>query len=139
MSVLNKTFTPAEIIKEFYECEVEGMSRECVTTKFSVKTQTTTATMLNAIAKRFGTTRISLVESLLDNSVQELFSGLNESDKLIVAKEADKEATELMLKTGMTWQVSNVLGNFSNECKEWEASLVLKEKLAEYHSEEESK
>lgn len=86
--------------------------------KMSLTAPITTVFMFDAIAARFGKTRIELLEPALELYAEELFLSLSDSDRDSLSSEVDSLVTE-NLPEGIKMQVVNGAGSFENECAEW--------------------
>lgn len=86
--------------------------------KMSLTAPITTVFMFDAIAARFGKTRIELLEPALELYAEQLFLSLSDADRDSLSVEVDSLITE-NLPEGIQMQVVNSAGSFENECAEW--------------------
>lgn len=86
--------------------------------KISLTAPITTVFMFDAIAARFGKTRIELLEPALELYAEQLFLSLSDSDRDSLSVEVDSVITENLPK-GIEMRVVNGAGSFENECAEW--------------------
>ena len=113
----------SSLIEELYE--EEAMLNEPVEEpvpfhkrKMSLRAQITTVFMFDAIAARFGKTRVDLIEPALDLYAEQLFLSLSEADRESIAADVDAICTE-NLPEGLEFQCANPAGSFKNECAHW--------------------
>ena len=90
----------------------------------SLTAEIPTVFMFDAIAARFGKTRVQLLEPALELYAQELFKALSEKDRESIANEVDAQCTE-NLPDGLEFQCVNPAGSFENECAEWRGLAAL--------------
>lgn len=114
------------IVEDYYEAEEHNAGYEVESTKMTVKLSVNAFTMFNAVCSRFGNTRFQLLESHFDVLASQMFGALSESDKVELAKLADKEATEILKKQGLTsWFSTGAAGSFENESASWRHYLAM--------------
>lgn len=86
--------------------------------KMSLTAQIETVFMFDAIAARFGKTRIELIEPALELYAEELFLSLNDSDRESIAASVDSLCTE-NIPEGVQIKSMNAAGTFENEIGHW--------------------
>lgn len=86
--------------------------------KMSLTAPITTVFMFDALAARFGKTRVELIEPALELYAEQLFLSLNEQDRDSIATDVDSICTE-HLPDDLKFQVVNPAGSFENEVAEW--------------------
>ncbi len=92
---------------------------QTITTKFD----TPYVSMAEAIAERFGETRTSILQNVIEQGVAQLFLSFDESHREELAKIADGKTTEYMLSKGAKIQSYGVLGSFENEWTDWRMKI----------------
>lgn len=124
---LNSGYTTGgEIVEGSYEAEHDYAGYEVHSTKISVKLSVDAACMFNAIAARFGNTRFKLLESHFDALATEMFNALSDSDKEKLSNTADMEATDILIKQGLSeFTCAGAAGTFENENATWRNYLAL--------------
>lgn len=114
-----------ELVKNFYDSESHGGFEESMETKITVRIKASSASMFTALAARFNTTRFNILQTILDAAAEDMFSALNEADRLELAATADKETTEHLFKNGVTHMVTaGWNGTFENEDSTWRNFLT---------------
>lgn len=114
-----------ELVKNFYDSEAQGGFEEAMETKITVRMKASSASMFSALAARFNTTRFDILQTILDAAAEDMFSALNEVDRLELATIADKETTEYLFKNGVTSMVNaGWNGTFENEDSTWRNFLT---------------
>jgi len=86
--------------------------------KMSLTAPITTVFMFDAIAARFGKTRIELLEPALELYAEQLFLSLSDSDRDLISQEVDSLCTE-HLPEGIQTKSINAAGTFENEVGHW--------------------
>jgi len=92
--------------------------------KMSLTAPITTSFMLDAIASRFGKTRVEICKPALELYAEQLFMSLSDSDREAIAKDVDSLVTE-HIPDGVTFKSVNSAGSFVNECGEWRGLAAL--------------
>lgn len=126
------------LVELFYQVEEDEMAKTDVSLKqsISVRVETSHATMLNALSKRFGQSRSSIIQHLVEAEAVKMFNALTDSDKEKLALEADEETTKLMLDAGHQIKSSNAAGNFENEWSDWRSHFRTRQILEKRAQEE---
>lgn len=89
-------------IKELYEIENEEGYREATSRMLSIAVGADHASMLRAIADRFGKSLSSFAGEILEDAVKEAFFYLTDEDKKDLSVKADQETSEYLGKRGVT-------------------------------------
>lgn len=86
--------------------------------KMSLTAPIETVFMFDAIAARFGKTRIELLEPALELYAEQLFLSLTTEDRESISAEVDSVCTE-NFPEGLQTECINAAGHFKNECAHW--------------------
>lgn len=97
--------------------------------KMSLTAPITSSFMLDAIASRFGKTRVEICKPALELYAEQLFMSLSEPDRESIAQEVDSLVTQ-HIPSGMTFLSVNSAGRFENECGEWRGLAALMKKTS---------
>jgi len=93
----------------------------------SFKVTVDTASLLHAIADRFGQSRHSLGGEILDDMALSMFAALDRDDRREIAKKADDLTTDYMLKKGFTNERHGITGTLENRFGKWEMMALMAE------------
>lgn len=88
-----------EVIAELYMIEDEENNRQCSTKMLSIAVEMNHASMLRAIADRFGKSLSAFAGEILEDITKEAFLHLTDDDRKALAVKADQETTDLVLKS----------------------------------------
>lgn len=115
------------LVEMFYQSENDrdGVVNQSVTVRMDVAH----ACMLNAMSRRFGQSRASIMKHLIETETVKMFDHLSPQDKEALATEADKEMTEIMLQSGHRIETVCAAGSFKDEWSEWRSHLKTQEYL----------
>lgn len=90
------------IINDLYEVENEEGYREASSKMLSIAVGAEQASMLRAIADRFGKSLSAFAGQILEDAVKEAFFHLSDEDKKELAVKADQETSDYLDKRGIT-------------------------------------
>lgn len=107
------------VIEEFYMAEDEQGVREAETKTLSIAVTADTASMLKAIAERFGKSVSSFGGEILEDATMEAFMSLIEEDKVRLSEAADSETTEYLAKRGVSESWMNSEGQEVQGRRHW--------------------
>lgn len=93
-----------------------GVVRQTITTKFD----TPYVTMAEAIAERFGETRIAVLQKVIEEGIRSLYFSFDPEHRAELAKVADKKTTDFMISKGASCKNVGVLGALENEWIDWQ-------------------
>lgn len=123
--MINNKLSAAELIEMFYDKEIEeDVNASVVKQSLTARPETPYATMLNALARRFGQTRGSIIQHIIEAETLKMFNALSEKDKKALAEEADLETTKIMLELGHSITSVGLGGKFENEWSEWRSHVA---------------
>lgn len=88
---------------------------QTVTTKFD----TPSVSMAEAIAERFGETRISILRNVIEMGIHQLFLSFDSETRKDLASVADEKTTKFMLSKGARITTVHAIGSFENEWSDW--------------------
>jgi len=106
------------IVEELYISEQQQCEQEVQNVKITVSMRAEDAGFFTALAERFDTTRLNILEPAFKELAEEMFINLEHKDRLIVAKNADREATELYKKQGVNVETVGSEGTLT-EIQSW--------------------
>ncbi len=111
-------------MKKYAEYLVDTMSkRDCEIQAVTAKMDTPFLSMAEAISDKFGETRISVLQVVIEQGLTQLFYSFDDDIKSILAESADKKTTDFMLSKGAKIRSHNVFGEFENEWQDWKFKL----------------
>ncbi|MGQ2259154.1 hypothetical protein ACS9BE_24210 [Salmonella enterica] len=107
-------------MKEYAKFLEDNMSRnssdlQTITTKFD----TPSVSMAEAIAERFGETRIAVLRNVIEQGLKDLYSSFDENTRKELAEVADAKTTKYMLSKGASITSFGGCGKFENEWSNW--------------------
>lgn len=111
--------TGLEQIKQLYQDENDVAINEDQFTKVTLRMRVEDAALFAAIADRFSTTRMELLEPVFRQSAIEMFQGLEPKDRKTVASKADRQATEILKKQGVTVEMYPAANGAIDELCGW--------------------
>lgn len=112
------------------ETDIVAVTRQTITTKF----ETPYVSMAEAIAERFGETRIAVLQNVIQEGIRSLYFSFDAGHRVELAKVADKKTTEFMVSKGSSCRHIGVFGSSENEWIDWqmeEYSFLLNGRIAE--------
>lgn len=98
------------MVEELFKAEEEAHFQEANTATISVKVNVSTAAMLAVLSEMFGQSRYAFSGEILEDFAADLFLNLPEKNRQEVAEKADKIATELLAKQGITVESAGPAG-----------------------------
>jgi hypothetical protein len=106
-------------IEELYRMEIEDDVRDQTQRTVTFNFPAEDASMLAAIAKRFGKSTAAFGGELFAEHVRELFIGLGPDDRTKLAAEADAETTRYCESKGISMQWTNDKCELVNGSRHW--------------------
>jgi hypothetical protein len=129
--------SPFALIRHLYQEEIH-MKFLSPTKVVSVSLPIEDVAMLGVLAKRFGMSMSAFLASLLEGSADSCFQGLDPSDRLQLAQQADVIVSHTESEQGVTVQtIPNGFGSWKFKAEELNA-LELKEKQEAATSQQEN-
>ena len=111
-------------MKDYAEYLIRNMGkRECEIQAVTAKMDTPFLSMAEAISDKFGETRISVLQTVIEQGLTELFNSFDDDIKNTLAESADKKTTDFMLSKGATIRSYNIFGTSENEWQDWKFKL----------------
>lgn len=124
------------MVAQLFEAEAHADFQESQQTQISVKVGVPTAAMLSVLSDLFGQSRFAFSGEILEDFTADLFFNFPEEKRGELAAKADKIATEMLAKQGITITCSSgPAGNDLNEDQTWRSLNVCQPLLGAYDSE----
>lgn len=108
-----------KVIEEFYMFEAEDSYHEAKTKMLSIAVDADHASMLRAVAERFGKSLSAFAADILENAVKESFLFLTPDDRQKLAEKADKETSEYLVKRGINQTGTDMQGDYEGS-RHWQ-------------------
>jgi len=109
----------SKVISEMYDDESMQDYHEAKTKMLSIAVDADHASMLRAIADRFGKSVSAFAGEILENATKEAFFYLSDEDKKTLSEKADQETSDYLKKRGVNATGTDYAGDYEGS-RHWQ-------------------